>query len=410
MKKTNIKKLRAVLITVITAASFGSGAQTTSSLETTHDRYIRTAREIRVLYSRLGVGEVVAQARSLLVERIEEQMVEKYRSQQNTRDSESETFILRSDRTGSRSASERDSYSERVLTPGGESTYSSAFFGGNSHSRGSRLAIEDRQWDSYSRQENHEWDVTRFIVKNPQEIADFDQKIKTNENKVRQMLRQFILANEQTIIHMKELGVLNMAAAYELLKNEKKVSAAELASTAQLLGELNFLGAHIVTTCIQVQTIDRLDKTEIDATGAHRRLSRIEKVKGVDFNSRNKASSTENKARRYGRITERKRSGEEQRQLQQEENDELYRSNAGRHSYQERSYWRQVGQTEKHCRSTLTNLQVGTDESVFSVNLSQLDGMIADWLRAIDLLTVTQTRAPLYPTFGSPYYESKDKK
>lgn len=275
--------------------------------DNSYAKYTQTAREIRMLHRELRVGEVITSIDQVLTQNVKEVVAERHNE--------------------SSSSGLRGAINLLFLSLSGQASESSS----------------------------SRWDVTKLIVQNPTEVAKFDRKAQAGFRNVQTNLIKYMENNEKELIHLKELGLQNLAAAYELIQAGERIPIAELEETAALVMDLNFLGVHEVTRCVRVKYANRSSRSHDSGS----------------FGAR-------------GRFL-------------------FFSANLGGESEQKK-YWRQLAHTETKCESNTNQIKLHSDSTVYYVNLSRLDRMLEDWIVAVDLALLANTKAPYYPTWESPYY------
>lgn len=298
-----------LLLNLISASAF---AQSQTALET----YFSTARQIREIHRKLGVNSVVQTINTTLTEVRNETVTEKFANKHSS-----------------------------SIGGSGSGLFGLLFSG----SFGS------------SNESSSKWDVTKVLVQNPEEVATFNHRVRSELSGLQSQMLQYLDKNESDLIRLKELCVVNLAQAFQLMQDPKFQQATdprflqELATTARIATELTFHGQQVVTRCVQTNFAARVREGE--------------------------SKSNQNAGFRL-----------------------LFLDFSASSSSYNYSYWEQVPHSDKSCSSSTNQISITPENTVFFVNLSYLDRMVEGWLKAVNVARLAVKDQVYYPTWGSPYY------
>lgn len=325
--------MTAVLSVGFLATTFSSVAGFAKPTSADHMKvYTDTAREIRSLHRQIGIGAIVKSTQSELTSFAKEVVVERGGS---------------SYASASGYATEGESWQQGSWRRGRDSSYS---FGAYS--------------SGYAQAGSYDWDVTDVLLMNPREVAEFPDHVERNWNQLRGQLLSYLDKSERSLVRMKELGVRNLAAAYELAKVKRPVNQNGLNETIAILGDLNFLGDHQVTRCWRFQSADR------SRSSSHASASAASGSSGYE-------------TRRY-------------------EDSSSWSSGYSRASS---SYWQQIGTDQTTCYASTQTIEVKANESVARINLTELDELLKRWVDALETLKLAAPAQTEFLTWDSPYYQ-----
>ena len=168
------------------------------------NEYLLVNSQLRSLYQKIGVGQVVAQVNTRQLAQFNEVITEKYRE--------------------STSSSSRSS-----LSLGFNSASSSANY---NHSSG--------------------YDNSKIIATNPEAVANFGVDERRDFGKVQQQLQIYLNKNENAIVQMLLLGTRASYLAYQLELQGLSLREEELTDTIEMVSNVYFLGVQNVSRCVQI--------------------------------------------------------------------------------------------------------------------------------------------------------------
>ena len=190
---------------------------------------------------------------------------------------------------------------------------------------------------------------------------------------LRQRLKQYLNDVSDSLTLIKELGIIHLAAAYELIQNGQKLPMEEILSTVRLVANTSFLGTQDITSCVHTDYTNSSSYSERTGGYSH--------------------------AYQYRRNVRRS-------------NPYIAKSYRDAYANSEQRNWHNTNSNENYaysenvCSFSVHRIDVKQSESVTQVSLSRLDQLILDWVNAIDVLQIQKNTAYPYPTHDSPYFKN----
>lgn len=189
-----------LLICAVAATYLPAQAQVTDLL----NEYLLVNSQLRAIYQKIQVGQVVAQVNTRQLAKFDEVITERYR--------------------------EKISYGSSW----------SAHYGFNYAGGGA----------NYSHSSGH--DTSKIIAGNPQATAEFSSEERRDFAKLQKQLQSYIGKNEGAIIQMLLLGARASYLAYQLEQAGLSLREDEITDTVEMVSNVYFLGVQNVTRCVQI--------------------------------------------------------------------------------------------------------------------------------------------------------------
>ena len=184
------------------------------------NEYLLVNSQLRSLYQKIGVGQVVAQVNTRQLAKFNEVITEKYRENTSRSSSSSASIGLSSAR-------------------------SSAYY---DHSSGYNSSI--------------------ITASNPQATADFSIDERRDFGKLQSRLQTYLNKNENTIVQMLLLGTRASFLAYQLELQGLNLREEDVTDTVEMVSNVYFLGVQNVSRCVQINYAGSKDYSQT-STGSN---------------------------------------------------------------------------------------------------------------------------------------------
>ena len=187
------------------------------------------------------------------------------------------------------------------------------------------------------------YDITRIVTLNPEELKNFEELNTRNFKKLQRDLRKYVAKNANNMVYAKLLAAKSLQLAIKVDRENLLDSYGYILRTAQRVSMISFLGTQNITTCVSTYHPKRVEQEELHLSGL---------FESLDFSMKDV----------------------------------------------------QKAYTEEDCGvSTVT-------DSVVEFSLNSADLMLADqnlqiYGQLLGLKMFSETTAPSYPTWGSPYIQ-----
>lgn len=195
--------------------------QPSSQITDLLNEYLLVNTQLRSIYQKIAVGQVVSQINTEQLAKFDEIITEKYR--------------------------ESTSQSSRSI----------AILGWSSSNSGSNYS----QSSGYNK--------SKIIASNPREAAHFSLEEQRDFGKMQSGLQVYINKNEDAIIQMLLLGARASYLAYQLEQQGLSISETEITDTVEMTSNIYFLGVQNVSRCVQINFAGSTDSTRTSANSSY---------------------------------------------------------------------------------------------------------------------------------------------
>jgi hypothetical protein len=200
-------------------------------------------------------------------------------------------------------------------------------------------------------------DYTKLIAADPEAKIKNRTRVDRDQARLKSALKSWVDDNIFEIALLKRTAIDFVVIANELIRQGEKINLTETIEVLNMAMNVSFLGEHHITKCVAVNFSNRLRSKESMSEGS---------ASGSIL---------------FG----------------------LVRASGGFKSEQ-REYWRQISHTDAACTASHETFKVDQRDSIYKINFSYMDQLLVDWYRHARMNVELNQKAPLYPTFGSPYF------
>lgn len=216
-------------------------------------------------------------------------------------------------------------------------------------------------------------DYTKLIIANPVEIQRAQTSAKENLASLKAQLTDLLKYHSASLLLMKRMALLHIKAANYLAQNDFRIQILDVRKAIAPALEIQFLGTHTVTSCIEERHIDSVARDHKARDGSSHLHASAQLGFGLRGLYAGLTGSNESSSRKFS------------------------------------NYVKRVAHTEEKCSSSVNELKVTQNDSIYKINFTYLDYDLKEQLSALEFVIALNKPTLAYPNWGNTSYTDFNK-